>query len=329
MAEKSFSGGKKMVLCSEALKAFVIQKQVDGLSSRSISFYQGKLSMFVTFVSDKPVRDLTLQDGQNWVLQLSTRNRYVAHPRKKEVAAPMSKATLRGYVRALKVWASYLAEEGYTKTNVFGRIKLPADTKRVVEILSEDEIMRIFGAVNASTKLGARMHAILSLLLDTGMRIGELERICFEDIDFKQHRIKITGKGDKQRFVPFGVTTSKAILAWYNMFREDDGDERLFQMCQHSIAEGMKRLGRKVGIERLHPHLWRHTYAVRWLRNGGDVFSLQKVLGHSDLEVTKVYIHLAEVDIESKHRLVSPVDRLGLGKRQSKKITVSANPKEK
>jgi site-specific recombinase XerD len=151
------------------------------------------------------------------------------------------------------------------------------------------------------------------------MRIGELERISFEDIDFRQHRIKITGKGDKERFVPFGVTTSKAILAWYNLWREDDGDERLFQMCQHSIAESMKRLGRKVGVERLHPHLWRHTYAVRWLRNGGDVISLQKVLGHSDLEVTKVYIHLAQVDIEDKHRQVSPVDRLGLGKRRVRK----------
>lgn len=319
MAARSISEGKKMVLCSEALSAFVIQKQVNGLSSRTLDFYEGKLSMFVAFVADKPVRDLTLQDGQNWILQLSSRNRYTNHPYKKEIAQPMSKATLRGYVRALKVWASYLAEEGYTKTNVCERIKLPADTKRVVDILSEEEIMRIFGAVNPNIKLGARMHAILSLLLDTGMRIGELEGIRFEDIDFKQHRIKITGKGDKQRFVPFGVTTSKALLAWYNIYREDDGDERLFQMCQHSIAECMKRLGRKVGIERLHPHLWRHTYAVRWLRNGGDVFSLQKVLGHSDLEVTKVYIHLAEVDIENKHRLVSPVDRLGLGRRQSRR----------
>ena len=319
MASKSFSEGKKMVLCSEALKAFVIQKQVDGLSHRSVDFYERKLSMFVAFVTDKPVRSLTLQDGQNWVLHLSSRNRYVGHPLKKEIAEPMSKATLRGYIRALKVWASYLAEEGYTKANVFARIRLPADTKRVVEILSEEEIIRIFGAINQGTKLGARMHAILSLLLDTGMRIGELERITFQDIDFKQHRIKITGKGDKERFVPFGVTTSKAILAWYNMWREDDGDERLFQMCQHSIAESMKRLGRKVGVERLHPHLLRHTYAVRWLRNGGDVFSLQRVLGHSDLEVTRVYIHLAQVDIEDKHRLVSPVDRLGLGKRQVRK----------
>ena len=95
MAEKSFSMGKKMVLCSEALKAFLIQKQVDGLSSRSIAFYEGKVSMFVAFVSDKPVRDLTLQDGQNWVLHLASRNRYVGHPLKKEVAEPMSKATNR------------------------------------------------------------------------------------------------------------------------------------------------------------------------------------------------------------------------------------------
>jgi hypothetical protein len=82
------SEGKKMLLCSETLKGFVIQKQVDGLSPRSVDFYRAKIAMFIAHVADKPVKDVTLQDGQTWVLHLASRNRYVKHPFKKEVAEP-------------------------------------------------------------------------------------------------------------------------------------------------------------------------------------------------------------------------------------------------
>jgi site-specific recombinase XerD len=315
MSPRTLGEGRKMVTLSEALKAFLIQKEVDGRSKRTIGFYEGKIEMFIGFVGDKPVKDLTIQDGQNFVLRQASRPRYEGHKFKKPQTEPMSRPTLRGYVRAIKVWASYLFDEGYTKTNVFAKIRLPKDTQRVVDVLSEDEIKRLFEGVNPNTFHGARMFAILSLLLDTGMRVGELERIAFDDIDFRQSRVKVTGKGDKERLVPFGVTTSKAILRWYNQHREEDGDKRLFQTNQHNINGSMKRLGIKVGIPRLHPHLTRHTFAVRWLRGGGDVFALQQVLGHSDISVTRVYISLAQVDIENQHRSLSPIDRLGIGRR--------------
>lgn len=131
------------------------------------------------------IRELSLTDGQNWILHLSSRNRYMGHPCKKEVAQPMSKATLRGYVRALKVWASYLAEEGYTKTNVFARIRLPADTRRVVDVLSEDETLRIVGAVNPAPKLGAKVLLVSTeRLINSGRWWTRRSTGCY--LDFHQ-----------------------------------------------------------------------------------------------------------------------------------------------
>jgi site-specific recombinase XerD len=315
---RPISEGVKMQTLSEALRVFLIEKEVSGRSQATLGFYKGKIEMFVAFVGDKPVKDLTLQDGQNWVLHLRSRHKYSNHPNRLEMQETMTTSTLRGYVRAIKVFASYLNEEGYTRENVFAKLKLPKDTQRVMEILSEEEIRRIYDAIEPGTMRGARMFATVNLLCDTGMRVGELQGIKLDDIDFRQSRVKITGKGDKERVVPFGVTTSKALLAWINRYRPETFDKSVFLMSRQAIIAAMKRLGERSGVPRLHNHLWRHTFAVRWLRNGGNVFSLQQVLGHSDLSVTKVYMHLAQVDLDNQHRLVSPVDRLGIGKKLRK-----------
>jgi site-specific recombinase XerD len=139
---RPISEGVKMQLLSEALRVFLIEKEVSGRSQATLGFYRGKITMFVAFVGDKPVKDLTLQDGQNWVLHLRSRHKYNDHPHRLEMDESMSTATLRGYVRAIKVFASYLYEEGYTRENVFAKLRLPKDTQRAIEILSEEECPR-------------------------------------------------------------------------------------------------------------------------------------------------------------------------------------------
>jgi len=109
---RPISEGVKMQTLSEALRVFLIEKEVSGRSQATLGFYKGKIEMFVAFVGDKPVKDLTLQDGQNWVLHLRSRHKYSNHPNRLEMQESMTTATLRGYMRAIKVFASYLNEEG-------------------------------------------------------------------------------------------------------------------------------------------------------------------------------------------------------------------------
>jgi site-specific recombinase XerD len=315
MAARTLGEGRKTMNLSEALKVFLIQKQVDGKSERTTEFYQGRIGMFIAFATDKLLKDLTLQDGQAFVLHLASRPRYDGHPFKKPQTEPMSKATLRGYVRAIKVWVTYLFEEGYIKTNVFAKLKLPKDQVRAIQVLSDEELRRIYDAIDPDTMNGARLYAIVTLMVDTGLRLGELVGMKLDDIDFKQSRILVTGKGDKQRFLPFGSTTSKALRRWINMYRPESEEPGVFMVSDRAVTEAIKRLGQRAGIPRLHCHLFRHTFGTNWVKQRGDLIALQTIMGHSDIAVTRMYVTLAQVDVDVQHRAISPLDRLGVGKK--------------
>jgi len=318
MGARTLGEGRKAMNLSEAMQVFLLQKQVDGKSGRTSEYYRSKVQMFIAFVGDKLLRDVTLQDGQEYVLHLASRPRYEGHPYKKPQTEPMSKASLRAYVRGIKVWITYLFEEGYIKTNVFAKLKLPKDQIRVIQVLSDDEIRRVYDSIDPETMMGARLFAIVTLMVDTGLRLGELAGIKLDDIDFKQSRILVTSKGNKQRFLPFGGTTSKAIRRWINIYRPDSNEPSVFLMSERAIMEAVKRLGVRAGIPRLRCHLFRHTFGTNWIKQRGDLISLQTIMGHSDIAVTRMYVTLAQIDVDVQHRAISPLDRLGVGKKLRK-----------
>ena len=136
--------------------------------------------------------------------------------------------------------------------------------------------------------------------------------------------MKVFGKGQTERIVPFGNTTKKALLHWLVTWRPkmaDDSDSLFVTvdgrpLIYGPLSKAIKRLARKAGVPRLHAHLFRHTFAVRYLMNGGDVMTSRLILGHSTLEVTQMYMHLAATHVQVQHHKFSPVDRLGLGGRR-------------
>jgi len=134
--------------------------------------------------------------------------------------------------------------------------------------------------------------------------------------------IKVFGEGRKERIVPIGATVSSALQRYISFFRgepvyPDIGTVFLtpdgLPMTSRAVYLMLKRLGKKPGVERLHPHLWRHTFAVNYLMNGGDVFSLQQILGHTTLEIVRRYVNLASSQVIVQHRKFSPMDRLRIG----------------
>jgi site-specific recombinase XerD len=159
------------------------------------------------------------------------------------------------------------------------------------------------------------------LLLDTGIRASELCTLTLENTFVKEGYIKVSGKGDKERMVAFGATTKKALMRYLTTFRPQSDDPYLVLTSQGVITytalnHCIKRIGISVGIPRLHPHLFRHTFAVNYLMNGGDIMSLRLMLGHTDISVTQMYLHLAESHVQIQHAKFSPVDRLLLGGRK-------------
>jgi site-specific recombinase XerD len=159
------------------------------------------------------------------------------------------------------------------------------------------------------------------LLLDTGLRVGELINLKMDDVHMDEGYLKVMGKGKKERIVPMGNNAQKALQRYLFRFRpkpmNSTNNNVFLSIINKSLTEnGMKlmftRLSQRSGVCRLHAHLCRHTFATRFLENGGDVFTLQQILGHSTLEVVRHYVNLASNHIVMQHQKYSLLDRLNL-----------------
>ena len=302
---------------------FVATKRTEGRSINTITWYGDMLRPFVKFLDQaSTLKDITLDAGRAFIASLQERTtRFDDHPKSHQQEGGLSIASIHGYVRTLKVFGAWLLEDGLLPKNPFIRLKRPKLPETIIEILTDEEIKNLVSSINPNCVLGARLYTIVSLLLDTGIRATELITLKVNNIDMDSDRFKVMGKGNKERFVPFGATAKKAILryvsTWRPLPRDDrcdvfilslEGDPLTYDGLSHII----KRMGISSGIPRLHAHLFRHTFAVKYLMNGGDVMSLRMILGHTDLSVTQVYMHLAQSHIQIQHQKFSPLDRLGL-----------------
>lgn len=161
------------------------------------------------------------------------------------------------------------------------------------------------------------------MLLDTGLRIGEVARLKTDDLHLDKGIIKVLGKGKKDRFVPIGSNSQKVLQRYLFRYRprqNDSQNDHVFlstdgsPLTENSPKLMFARLAHRSGVKRLHAHLCRHTFATKFLINGGDVFSLQQILGHATLEMVSHYVNLASSHVTLQHRRFSPLDRLNLQK---------------
>ncbi len=158
-------------------------------------------------------------------------------------------------------------------------------------------------------------------MLDAGLRSNEVVTLQEGDVHLEEGYLKVMGKGQKERLVPFGSASQKAMLKYLYHFRPEpahDGIKNFFlnlegrPMTNTAVKLIMKRLGNRSAVNRLPAHLLRHTFSVNYLVNGGDVFTLQQILGHTTLEMVRRYVNLASVHVMAQHNRFSPVDRMNL-----------------
>jgi site-specific recombinase XerD len=200
-------------------------------------------------------------------------------------------------------------------------IRRPKTPKLLKVGFTAEEVQRLLKATEAKNGRGtARDKAILLFLLDTGCRVSEVINCKRIDLDLAAGRVKVYGKGAEERFVYLGRTALKALWRYVNLYRPEPlpGHDYLFlthnghKMNRSGLTSLLKRLGREAGIEDVHAHRFRRTAAVEFLRNGGDVFTLQRMLGHSSLEMVRQYLALVDEDLAATHRRASPADNWGL-----------------
>ena len=223
----------------------------------------------------------------------------------------------RFYV-ALKSFYGFLERERVILSNPVALIKKPKAPKVILRPLSGEHIASLLAQFDTKSFTGLRDWAMTVLLLDSGLRLSEMLGIRTQDINWAENGVNVMGKGSKERTVNFGAKVKKAL--WDYKQRRGDLTGQDFFFVDHYgrpvkkrwYQQVLARRGKSAGIEgvRISPHTMRHTFAVQYIMNGGDAFSLQRLLGHSSMETVTIYVGLANRDVAQQHRKFSPLDRM-------------------
>jgi len=273
---------------SKAIEEFTSACKVRKLSPNTLTDYNRTLSRLVTHIGDVPISSITAPQVSAFL-----------------ASQPWSAKTIKNYHIGLAAMWTWALRQGYVSKHVVRMVEQPRPKKSVIEPLTLEEVHRLLD-VCRERRNPERNRAMILMLLDTGLRASELINIKLDDIDFPRRLIKVLGKGNKERLVPFSKRTGRSI---YEYVLPLEPRELLFLFNRNSLAHLTSQLGRLAGIRgSVHPHRFRHTFAITFLRNGGDIYTLQEILGHSTFEMVRHYLALAQIDIESAHQRASPVE---------------------
>jgi len=302
------------------VEGFELRNRSLNRSAATIRWHSDNLRDFIGFLRSKkhPLRvdEIKPKVIRAYVIHLQSKKRYTGHPFTPVQEQRLSPQTVRARVRTLKAFFAWLQRDGYTEGNVMKNIESPQVPQRLMTVLSQEEVERVLSAVNPRTSLGCRDLAIMMSLLDTGIRCAELAGLKMGDIHISRGYLKVMGKGSRERLVPLGATARRALIEYIRSCRPESTSENVFltekgePMTVGGIQLMIKRLGRRCAVSRLHAHLCRHTFATNYLMNGGDIFTLQQILGHSSLEMVRRYVNFSSEYVIGQHNRFSPLDTM-------------------
>lgn len=290
---------------SSELQAFLARCSGKGLSANTIKAYRSDLTELLEFLS---VRKLTLTtDGlRDWLFAVST--------------AGGSKATIARKSSAARAYTAFLFDRGLIDQDVGARLKSPKLDRTLPKVVPEPSLDKVFETlrIQAQTDSPATLVdlAIFELLYATGMRVGELVGIDLSDIDYSRRMVLVTGKGDKQRLLPFGEPALDALNRWILKGRP---------ACQTELSPDALFLtsrGKRVGVRQVYalvarhlertevgkagPHALRHSAATHLLDNGADLRAVQEILGHASLGTTQIYTHVSVERLKTSFKNAHP-----------------------
>jgi len=245
-----------------------------------------------------------------------------------------SERTIQTYARSARAFFHWLMRRETIDRNPFDRVTFPKVGKPLIRPIEPEEFERLLLACTPPGEVGpladraaARNRAILWVLYDAGIRLSELLGLKLGDFDRKHGMLIVKGKGSKERRVALGNNCLRNLLYYLDRHRADEeeltewgnaGEEHLFlsetrlPLTKNGMTMLFKRIKERAGItdKRISPHIFRHSFAIRYLVLGNDPFSLQELLGHEDMTTVKNYMHMNDETIQSQKRKYSPGDHL-------------------
>lgn len=264
-----------------------------GLSQNTIDNYVLDVEKLVGFLEANQIDESPVRIAEETVQQFVY-----------TIAGQVNARSQARILSGLKSFFNYLIFEDYRKTTPLELIEVPKIGRKLPDTLSLQEIDTLIAAIDLSKEEGERNRAMLETLYSCGLRVSELITLKISDLFFEEGFIKITGKGNKQRFVPISPTTQKYIHLYKDQVRnhlviQKGHEDTLFlnrrgkQLTRAMVFTIIKTLAVKIGLNKtISPHTFRHSFATHLLENGADLRSIQMMLGHESITTTEVYMHL-------------------------------------
>ena len=290
----------------QTIDEYLIEQQIRGNSDKTIIYYKRCLRMFQEFLKKQQIEsteEITQGHCKGYYFELKQQGNRTS-------------TTIQTYIRAIRAFLSWCYTEGYIAENIPARFKLPKAQRKTIDVLTEGEIKRLMACFDTRDRIGLRNYCICALMLDSGLRLNEVVTLESGNVHIAEGYIIVNGKGDKQRIVPLGLQSKKSLIRYCASTPKRAEKTPLFEkdtltpLKQSTVKQLFRKLKIKADIPRLRPHLLRHSFATRYLENGGDIYSLQMILGHTSLEMVKRYVHLTSAKTVVNFARFSPLDNI-------------------
>ena len=264
-----------------------------GLSANTITSYGMDVEKLVSYLKENNVPNSPVDIPEEILQQFIYTLAKQVNPRSQSRVI----SGLRGFF-------NFLVFEDYRKQNPMDLIESPKIGRKLPDTLSTKEIDKLIAVIDLSTPEGERNRAILETLYGCGLRVSEVINLKLSDLFFEEGFIKVTGKGDKQRFVPIADDTRKYIDLYQKYIRahvniQKGHEDTLFlnrrgkKLTRAMIFTIISRLTEAAGLnKKVSPHTFRHSFATHLLENGADLRAIQQMLGHESITTTEIYVHL-------------------------------------
>ena len=287
------------ILLDTCIESFIVDERIRGSSPYTVSYYERVLRYFRERSGAAFLDELNITVCGNYVLSL--------------MQSGLASTSIQTYVRGFRVFLRWLFDNGYMEIDLSQRLRLPKAQRKVIDVLTDAEALHLFSCFDVNDFHQLRNLCTVFLMLGSGLRMNEVITLKADKVHLEEGFAIVDGKCSKQRIVPISQTAVPYFRRYLSIKPPSD-----FLICQKNgkpmtpatVKDIFRKLKQSTGIYRLHPHLLRHTFATRYLENGGNIYSLQTILGHSSLEMVKRYLHFDNRAVCKNFDSFSPVDTI-------------------
>lgn len=316
---------------SNAIRGFLLSREALDRSKNTINDYTNNLERFLEYMGDKTITEISSDDIEGYFVWLRKDYRWGLPHEEHKTKKLSSKSILNVWVGLSSFW--HWTSEEFKITTPF-KMKKPKVYDKPIAPFTKEEVQTLLKScesveytmpqldkpVTCRRNTRFRDKAIILFLYDSGARASELCSLRMFELEMDHRRAFVHGKGRKRRYIYFGKICAQAIWK-YHAFRFSDGDpedddyvfaarNNIHPMTPSNLRNLLKRRGDSAGVENVHPHRFRHSFAVAYLVNGGDPYSLPNLLGHETMEMTRKYSYIAGRNMDEIYRRASPGDNL-------------------